>query len=431
MELPGLELSGPATSTPYAEVRTGRRLADGAAVRVERLRATDADVRERLLASADPLRRADGRHLVRVRDVVVADGLAVVRDDVPGEPVAGPLPVARAVGVVADVLDALAALHALGLVHGALDRRDVLLDASVPLRTTVRLTGWGIAGVLSPVPPAPAEDVAAAGRLLVELAGEGLPPSAAEVVDRMRAADPAQRPSAGEARDALRRLSGLPVAAEAPQSTSPPQDRHVRREPAPAGGRPLRVAAAVVVAAAVLGLGVLGGRLLASGDDTDDTTTPQPAAAAEPAGPYVFPALQRPDGLVLERSWVLEQGGAVLRGTTVVRNPTLEPRNAGVDEVVPKSVADDVDDLEFTPGPDAIVERDPVVRFNVRALPAGGSTTWTFVVRLPEPVEQSALARLAADAEAARVDYEQRRQRLLEQLRSSAAPGAPGPSPTS
>lgn len=418
MELPGLELSGPTTSTPYAEVRTGRRLADGAAVRVERLRTAGADVRERLLAAAGPLRRADGRHLVRVREVVVADGLALLRDDVPGEAVSGPLAPDRAAEVVADVLDALAGLHHLGLVHGALDRRDVLLDTSVPLRSTVRLTGWGIAGLLSPVPPPASDDVAAAGRLLVQLVDGPLPPALAELAGRLSAPDPAARPSAADARDALRRLAGSPT---------PPR---TRRAPSPAVPGPstrtrTRAALTVTAAVAVLATGLVGGRLLAA----QDVPGPPPTGAEppRPAGPHVFAALQRPDGLVVERSWLLEQEGAVLRGTTVVRNPTREPRNAGVDEVVPKSVAGDVDELRFTPGPDAIVERDPIVRFNVRALPPGGTTSWTFVVRLPAPVEQEALAGLAADAEAARVGHEQR----LADLRSSPAPGAPGPAPTS
>ena len=85
--------------------------------------------------------------------------------------------------------------------------------------------------------------------------------------------------------------------------------------------------------------------------------------------------------------------------------------------MVPKSVAADVDDLEFTPAPDAVLERDPVVRFDVTALQPGGSTSWEFVVRLAEAVQKEALPGLAADAEAARVSYEQA--------------AAPGPSPTS
>lgn len=408
MELSGFALEGPSTPTPYADVIRGTRLQDGAAVRVELLRTTDPAVGARLAAASERLRRADGRHLVRVRQVL-ADPPALVREDVPGRP---PDP-ADPVRVVADVLDALADLHALGLAHGALTAQDVLLDSSVPLRPVVRLTGWGVAALLSPAPPDPAEDVRAAGRLLEQLAG-GLPPAAAALV----AVDPGARPTAAQARDLLRQLQGLP-ATPAP----------VRARPAPSLRSP-RPGALVLAALAVLGLGVLGGRQIAGAGGPDELPRPS-TARPQQTGPYVLPAVQRPDGLVLERTWLLEQEGAVLRATTVVRNPTPQVLSAGVDEVVPKTIADDVDDLAFTPGPDAIVERDPVVRFNVRGLRPGGSTTWTYVVRLPEAVQREALPALAADADTARAAYEQRLAALRVTPSGSPAPGAPAPTPTS
>lgn len=406
MELPGYDLGGRIASTPYAEVHRATRTDDGTPVRVELLRATGPAVAERLAGAAQALRQADGRHLVRVRQVLDAP-LALVRDDVPAEPWDGADPLR----VVAEALDALARLHALGLVHGALTAQDLLLDTSVPLRPVVRVTGWGLAALSSPVPPDPADDVRDAGLLLEQLAGS-LPPQAAA----MTAADPAARPTAAQARDVLRQLRGMPAA--------PPSDRSHRR-------RPLQLAGAVLGGLTVLGLGVLGGRLLATGGGEPGALPQVAPSAPPPAEPYVLRAIARPDGLVVERSWQLEEGGAVLRGTTVVRNPTLRALSAGVDEVIPKSVADDVDDLAFTPGPDAVVERDPIVRFNVRGVPAAGSTTWTFVVRLPAPVQQEALPGLAADAEAARVAYEQRLAALRAAASRSRAPGAPAPAPTS
>ena len=393
MELPGFALDD-GTTTAYAQVRTGRRLVDDAPVRVEVLRSDTPVVRDRLRAAEPLLRRADARHLARVRQVLGAPP-ALVREDVPGRP-PDRLPPERAAAVVADVLDALAVLHELGLTHGSLGAADVLLDEGVPLRPVVRLTGWGLAALVEPVPPTAEDDVRAAVRLLGELGGdtaglEGLT-------------------SAVQARDELRRRAGHAV----PAPRAP-------RQPVPW----LRPLAASVAAVAVLGLGLVGGRLLAAAGDEAESV--EEVSAPAPAGPYVFPLIERSDGLVVERSWLLEQDGAVLRGTTVVRNPTLEPRSAGIDEVIPKSVADDVDDLVFTPGPDAIVQRDPVVRFNVRDVPAGGSTRWSFVVRLPEPVQQSDLPGLAADAEAARASYEQ----WLQQARAGAAPAGPTPSPTS
>ena len=356
-----------------------------------------APVTAELVAGPVPtaLRRADGRHLVRVRQVLAADaGTVVVRDAVDGADLeqervraGGALPLESAVALVADVLDGLADLHAAGLVHGDLQPSDVRLDASLPLRPVVRVTGWGTRG-----PGDPADDVRAAGRLLALLltgdpeasTGPAVPPglldgTAAEVRDRLRALALEHRP------------------AEAP--------RRSRRVPLLAG-------AGLLLAAAV------GSATAAAVRPADPA--PAPSSTPGAAEPYAFPPLVRPDGLVLERTWVLEDGGAVLRGTTVVRNAGEVPRNAGVDEVVPKSVADDVDDLAFTPGPDAIVERDPVVRFNVLGLAPGAATTWTFVVTLPPgagPLEQ-----LAADAEQARLRYETERRRLLEQLRATPAP---------
>lgn len=399
MQLPGFELEGLIVSTPYADVHRGTRRYDGARVRVELLRADAPAVAVRLAAASESLRRADGRHLVRVRQVL-DEPLGLVRDDVPAEA----LDRADPVRVVADALDALAVLHAFGLAHGALTAQDLLLDASVPLRPVVRLTGWGLVALHSAAPPDPADDVRDAARLLEQLAG-ALPPEAAA----MLADDPAARPTAAQARDVLRQLQGMPQAP--PQAPPPRPPRDLRR--------PLLIAGAVVAGAAVLGLGVLGGRMLAGGRTPDALPQVVPATPP-PAGPYVLPLITRPDGLVVERSWLLEQDGAVLRATTVVRNPTLQVVTTAVDEVVPKSIADDVDDLAFRPEPDEVVQRDPVVRFQVRALPPAGSTTWTFVVRLPEPVQREALGGLAAEADAARVDHER-----------ASAPGAPPPTPTS
>ncbi len=126
----------------------------------------------------------------------------------------------------------------------------------------------------------------------------------------------------------------------------------------------------------------------------------------------------------MERTWLLQQGGRVLQGTTVVRNPTLQVVSAQVDEVVPKSIAADVDDLDFTPIPDRVLERDPIVRFEVRSLPPAGSMTWTFAAQLPQRLDRDVLARLAVEADAVRVEHEQEQQ-------GSPAPGAPSPSPTS
>lgn len=429
--LPGFVVEEPTGAGPL----TGRSLLDGSRVVVERMPASGG-VGARAARLSDAVRLADGRHLARVRAVFVApDVVTVVRDHVDGPALSdelaaagGTLPLEVAVRRCVGVLDALADLHAAGLTHGALDADVVRLDASVPLRPAVRLTGWGTAALLGR-PGTPAADVAAAGRLLqVLVTGSADGPLAAVAPRRLgallaslRSDDPAARPGAAAARDAL---AALPLAgAPAAPSTRPrarPRAAPTRR-PASAPRAPTRRSRPLLLAPFVaLVLAVAAGLLLGQPGARDDA----PAAAPAPATsvPYDFSPVARPDGLVVLRRWVLEEDGAVLRGTTVVRNDGDRPTSAGVDEVVPKSVADDVDDLAFSPRADAILERDPVVRFNVLGLAPGATTRWQFVVTLPAPVTADALPRLAADAEQARLEHEAERRRVLEQLRASASP---------
>lgn len=428
--LAGYALSGAGT------VRPGRSLLDGSAVSVELLEATGPELAARATALRAHWRRADGRHLVRVRDVVVLDDLvAVVRDAVDGPDLeqervraGGTLAPAAAAAVVADVLDALADLHAAGLVHGDVAAAAVRVDVSVPLRPAVRLTGWGSVALLG-LPCSPADDVRAAGRLLRSLltgSPEGaLDPATAPALDPvLRALHLAEQP-ADRCRDDLRAapLAGLPAQPPVvPVPFVPPADAATAgpllRAPAPPAEPPRRrrlprPAVLVPCLLVLLALVAVAVALPRDRDSTGATATPQP---------YAFPSLVRPDGLVLDREWTLEQDGTVLHGRTVVSNPTGSVRSAGVDEVVPKSVADDVDDLVFTPGPEAIVQRDPVVRFNVRDLQPGAERAWEFTVVLPEPADAAGLVRLADDAEQARLTYESERRRVLAELRASASP---------
>ncbi|MCW2615871.1 MAG: hypothetical protein JWN08_2865, partial [Frankiales bacterium] len=131
-----------------------------------------------------------------------------------------------------------------------------------------------------------------------------------------------------------------------------------------------------------------------------------------------FAPLARPDGLVVERRWSLERGGAVLRATTVVRNTTGGPVSGSVDEVVPSSVADEVTDLALTPQPDEVLAGDAVVRYQVDDLEAYGRTSWEYVVTLPRPV--TSLLGLAGEADRARLEHE---------VRLRTQPGASSPAP--
>ncbi|MCW2665410.1 MAG: hypothetical protein JWN57_372, partial [Frankiales bacterium] len=150
---------GASRPTAYGTAVRAGRAGTGTPVTVELLDPrllADPAARARLAEGADRLRAASGRHLVQVLEVWAPDG-AVVHDRFPGVSVAGlrsqaggVLPADRAGALVADVLDGLAALHAAGLVHGALTEHDVLLDDATPLRSEVRLTGYGLAALLGP-----------------------------------------------------------------------------------------------------------------------------------------------------------------------------------------------------------------------------------------------------------------------------------------
>ncbi len=150
----------------------------------------------------------------------------------------------------------------------------------------------------------------------------------------------------------------------------------------------------------------LGG--LVAARTTGDASPAEVAPAAGPVAlePHVFAPLTLPGGLVLARTWTVEDGGTTLRGVTAVSNDGRSPVRTGVDEVVPKSVAADVADLALTPTPDEVVAADPVVRYVV-SLDPGERQSWTFVATLREPVTTAArLADLAADGERARAAHE-------------------------
>ncbi len=178
--------------------------------------------------------------------------------------------------------------------------------------------------------------------------------------------------------------------------------RDAPADPAATSSSTRRRATVVAAAAAVTALAVLVGVLVGRGGPGPDAA-PAPLAVA----PLDLAPFTRPDGLVVRRTWTLRDGGAALRGETVVTNETDAPVNAGVDEVVPKSVASDVGALTFAPEPAGTVRADPVVRYLARALPPGQTLQWRFDVVLPEPVTTAqGLADLAADADRERREYE-------------------------
>ncbi|RSM98733.1 hypothetical protein DMB42_44100 [Nonomuraea sp. WAC 01424] len=268
----------------------------GETVAVKMLRSNltgDQDLVLRFVQERNVLRTLTHPNIVTMRDFVIeGERLALVMDLVEGGDLRGllrrhgTLPPATAAELMAQVADALAAAHAVGVVHRDVKPGNVLIDGPTG---QVRLTDFGVARIvlgpgltqttsiigtptyLSPEvadggAPTPAVDVYAAGLILYELlAGRppfvgdhpmallrqhamatprrlpGMPDALWALVVACTAKDPAGRPAAGqvaaalrEAVPSLRGLAALPPVAkgEAPAATSEP----LPARPVPAGG---------------------------------------------------------------------------------------------------------------------------------------------------------------------------------------------------
>ncbi|TMQ91832.1 hypothetical protein ETD83_29070 [Actinomadura soli] len=215
----------------------------------------------------------------------------------------------EAVGLCAQLADALAAVHASGIVHGDLRPAQVFLTAD-----GVKLLGLGISGALA-VPggdgdgndrgeadaSGQAEDVLAFGRILAEcLIGdpEAAPRSGdddetraalADLAARCRADDPAERPgAAGIARilaAEATETAALPVVEE-PGSPAAGRDGPRRRRLGRAGRAVLLGGAAAAVLALVLApLGVITASLSDAPRGVALPPLPSRSGAAPPSGP--------------------------------------------------------------------------------------------------------------------------------------------------
>ncbi|MGW0070642.1 protein kinase domain-containing protein [Streptosporangium sandarakinum] len=253
--------------------------------------AGDEDLVLRFVQERNVMRSLRHPNIVTLRDFVIeGERLALVMDLVEGGDLRallrrrGTLPPAEAAGLMAQVAEALAAAHALGIVHRDVKPGNVLLDGTTG-RT--RLTDFGVARIvhgpgltqttsiigtpsyLSPEvadggPATPAVDVYAAGLILYELlagrppfVGEhpmallrlhataaprrlpGMPDPLWRIISDCAAKDPAGRPHAGEVAAALRgaapSLAGLPALPPVAREDAPA----VTSEPLPApAGRP-------------------------------------------------------------------------------------------------------------------------------------------------------------------------------------------------
>ncbi|HMC08120.1 MAG TPA: serine/threonine-protein kinase, partial [Actinomycetota bacterium] len=116
--------------------------------------ASDPEVVTRFVRERSILLSVTHPNLVTVHDLVMEGStLAIVMDFVRGGDLrsylrqSGPLPPSAAAQLVAQVLNALGAVHARGIVHRDLKPENVMVDVSNPAAPVARLTDFGIARI--------------------------------------------------------------------------------------------------------------------------------------------------------------------------------------------------------------------------------------------------------------------------------------------
>ena len=339
------------------EVRLAH-LADGgdARVAVKLMRpelAGDADLLESFLQEARLLRSVEHPNVVRVLDLVAeGDRLAIVMDYVPGGDLRRAVPSPCPIDVVRDLLgqvaDGLAAIHAAGIVHRDLKPENVLVSRRPDGTMRARVTDFGLshrrgsrstrhrgmlgtAGYMSPesakgLPAGPTSDVYALGVMLYELIA-GVHPFVAddhlamiqahletparrpapmtdpwwELISRMLAKEPDDRPSAAAVADELRKLPSGPGPTATPTAglPAPALLRSPEAQTRPPAAHRLRPAhlpvAAVAVAALTAFVAVLGLHLYPRSQAVPVTPGAAGAVAASPsAAPATVPATTEP-----------------------------------------------------------------------------------------------------------------------------------------
>ncbi len=260
---------------------------------------------------------------------------------------AAPMPRARALGIVADVLDALDYVHKRGIVHRDIKPENIFL-AEQPQGTVTKVLDFGIAHIfdadgrisharitktggftgtlyyaapeqMQGKPTGPATDVYAAGLVLFELlAGKGpfdddpgvglsrcfkpaprlteivrIPTEVSDAVAGALEQDPAARPAAGTLAATLRRLASLPNLASAGDNDVPPSpdvDELLR-------AMPVHTSAAAPEGA--LPASIVGPDTAAPATPVMQGSPPRPAAASEEiqptvASPGIAPGMSTP-----------------------------------------------------------------------------------------------------------------------------------------
>jgi eukaryotic-like serine/threonine-protein kinase len=298
------------------------------------------DARSRALREARAAARMSSSYVVGVYDVIEeADAVWLVMELVRAPNLEtlvrkrGPLPAPRATAIGLGVADALAAAHAVGVLHRDVKPANVLVMAHADDGVSVKLADFGVAALrdessltlpglvvgspsyMSPEqasgePVGPEADLWALGALLY-FAVEGVPPFSAgsalataaavvhgaprphhhpgvltPVIDALLVKDPARRPDLPAIRSALQAIAAAPEGAErvTAQSTAAVYragQGTTGRLPAVGRARPRRRQVALAAAAAAALLGAAASQLVGLG--TDPSRSGPPAADAQPA----------------------------------------------------------------------------------------------------------------------------------------------------
>jgi hypothetical protein len=114
-----------------------------------------------------------------------------------------------------------------------------------------------------------------------------------------------------------------------------------------------------------------------------------------PAGASTYRFAEAGDSTVLAgRTWSIDGKGTTLTSDLALTNPSTATVTRTALEVIPKTVASDVNQVTFVPRDVSVVDTDPVVRWRVTLVPgAAAHLRWT--VRLPSRVTAEGLRSLA------------------------------------
>ncbi len=273
---------------------------------------------------------------------------------------------------------------------------------------------WGI--IESALDKDPAARPAAAGlrRSLEDVQAALVGLSAFEPVERggtIYKASRTPRPAARDGRASLDETldpssvhdGGTVVTSRAPAAATPLDQIVSPAPPSVGSSRRKSIVAGVIAATIVLILGTL---IVARGGGSDGATAL--AAETQPIR-HAFAPVAYTGGVVVSRTWDLAENGDAINAKITFTHSGTERTETSHYEVIPKTVAADVSDIDFKPAPTEIVERDPVVRYDLSDLEAGETREVTWSVSIAAGDKTAArLEKLAKDQVSAEKSFGER-----------------------